>query len=158
MGRQSLSDQSKYKHRAHTKHYVDDTFEKGTDTRNWKKNIKRDEDIQDLDRTDLHAIENKLIIMRQEITDRINTLTRDKTHQDNPLTKDHDDQSIAVENDEVIEDLDELARIELKSIDHALERIKNGNFGVCEKCGSEIEDKRLKALPYATSCIACANH
>jgi hypothetical protein len=46
MGRQSFSDESNRKHRVHSEHYVDDKFEKGTDTRNWKKNIERDEDLK----------------------------------------------------------------------------------------------------------------
>ncbi|MFG1523837.1 TraR/DksA family transcriptional regulator [Halobacteriovorax sp. RZ-3] len=94
--------------------------------------------------------------MREDITERIEVLTQDKTRKARPLTKDLDDQSIAVENDEVIEDLDELARIELKNIDYALTRIQNGNYGVCDQCGSKIEARRLSALPYATTCIECA--
>ncbi|MFG1492695.1 TraR/DksA family transcriptional regulator [Halobacteriovorax sp. ZH4_bin.1] len=94
--------------------------------------------------------------MREDITERIEVLTQDKTRKARPLTSDLDDQSIAVENDEVIEDLDELARIELKNIDYALTRIQNGNYGICDQCGSKIEASRLSALPYATTCIECA--
>jgi RNA polymerase-binding transcription factor len=38
-------------------------------------------------------------------------------------------------------------------IDHALERIDEGNYGLCERCGRPIEKARIKALPYATLCI-----
>lgn len=40
-------------------------------------------------------------------------------------------------------------------IDEALERIESGSFGVCERCGEEIGEKRLMARPVTTMCIAC---
>ena len=45
---------------------------------------------------------------------------------------------------------------ELGSIDDALERIKDGNFGKCEGCDKPIPVARLQAIPYATMCIICA--
>lgn len=43
----------------------------------------------------------------------------------------------------------------LKKIDSALERIKEGTFGICEKCGQEIDIRRLEARPVTTMCIEC---
>jgi DnaK suppressor protein len=43
----------------------------------------------------------------------------------------------------------------LKKIDSALERIKDGTFGICEKCGQEIDIRRLEARPVTTMCIEC---
>lgn len=37
----------------------------------------------------------------------------------------------------------------LNEINHALKRIKNGTFGICQLTGDPIEDKRLLAVPYA---------
>ncbi|KRQ86549.1 General stress protein 16O [Caloramator mitchellensis] len=45
----------------------------------------------------------------------------------------------------------------LVQIDNALERIENGNYGVCEVCGKEIEEERLDFLPYASRCVKCEN-
>jgi len=42
-----------------------------------------------------------------------------------------------------------------KSLLQALERIRQGTFGECAKCGEEIEPKRLKALPWARYCVKC---
>ena len=44
----------------------------------------------------------------------------------------------------------------LTEIDHALGRIRSGNFGVCEECGDEIVKERLKAIPYVRHCVECA--
>jgi DnaK suppressor protein len=43
----------------------------------------------------------------------------------------------------------------IKKIKTALDRIENGTFGVCEKCGEDISVKRLKARPVTTLCIDC---
>ena len=40
-------------------------------------------------------------------------------------------------------------------IKDALERIENGSFGICEACGEEISEERLKARPVTTRCIDC---
>ncbi len=40
-------------------------------------------------------------------------------------------------------------------IREALERIENGTFGMCEVCGEEISEERLKARPVTTLCIDC---
>ena len=43
----------------------------------------------------------------------------------------------------------------IDEIDRALEKIKNGTYGICERCGEPIMRARLKALPYAALCVAC---
>jgi DnaK suppressor protein len=40
-------------------------------------------------------------------------------------------------------------------IREALERIKDGSFGICELCGEPISEKRLMARPVTTQCIEC---
>ena len=43
----------------------------------------------------------------------------------------------------------------LKKIDEALDRIKEGKFGLCESCDCEIEPRRLEARPTTTLCVPC---
>ncbi len=73
-----------------------------------------------------------------------------------PLPKDAPDAAIVIENDEILAAIEKAARSELEHIERALERLDEGVFGLCETCGAEIEDKRLKAVPYATQCRGCA--
>lgn len=42
------------------------------------------------------------------------------------------------------------------SIKTALFKIKNGNYGKCEKCGKQIEVGRLLAMPTAQYCLFCS--
>ena len=43
----------------------------------------------------------------------------------------------------------------MSKIRHALARIQEGEYGVCESCGAAITYKRLLARPVATLCIDC---
>jgi len=40
-------------------------------------------------------------------------------------------------------------------IQEALQRLDNGEYGICEQCGEEIGIERLKARPVTTLCISC---
>jgi len=43
----------------------------------------------------------------------------------------------------------------LYQIDDALKRLDDGTFGTCQQCSQPILMSRLKAVPYASLCIAC---
>lgn len=43
----------------------------------------------------------------------------------------------------------------IKKITQAIQRIEDGEFGVCVECGDEIGIARLKARPMTTLCINC---
>ena len=46
-------------------------------------------------------------------------------------------------------------RVLIRKIKEALQRIDDGEYGVCVSCGEEISEKRLIARPVATHCIDC---
>jgi len=43
----------------------------------------------------------------------------------------------------------------LKKIEDAIDRIEQGLFGICDRCGEAIDIKRLEARPVTTMCIEC---
>jgi len=43
----------------------------------------------------------------------------------------------------------------IMKIREAMERLEEGEFGVCESCEEEIGDARLRARPVTTLCIDC---
>ncbi len=43
----------------------------------------------------------------------------------------------------------------LPEVEHALQRMQRGTYGVCERCGREIDFARLKAKPHARLCMDC---
>ena len=40
-------------------------------------------------------------------------------------------------------------------IEEALERLENGTYGTCQRCGKPINPERLEAFPYVAYCIEC---
>src|SRR5689334_14898592 len=44
----------------------------------------------------------------------------------------------------------------LAHADAALQRLDDGSYGVCERCGAPIGEDRLEARPAARTCIVCA--
>jgi DnaK suppressor protein len=67
----------------------------------------------------------------------------------------------AAESSELdIQDEIEFALIQMKAetlnkIDEALRRLEEGTYGNCFECGDEINEKRLRALPFAVRCKDC---
>jgi len=43
----------------------------------------------------------------------------------------------------------------VKLIEDALQRLFNGEFGLCQECGGPIPEARLKIRPYALYCVKC---
>jgi len=44
----------------------------------------------------------------------------------------------------------------LVQVEEAIERIRVGAYGICQKCGRTIDAERLAAIPYTARCIECA--
>ncbi len=96
-------------------------------------------------------------------------LTEKKRIIDRVLEKEEIMKKLTEEGWTIPEELDDYARIDyseiilgeledieieiLREIDKALERMKDGTYGLCEVCGKPIEEKRLEALPWTTLCI-----
>jgi RNA polymerase-binding transcription factor len=56
---------------------------------------------------------------------------------------------------EVDESLGENADQIVREIDEALERLDDGSYGSCARCGRPIPEDRLDAVPYAILCVSC---
>ncbi len=42
-----------------------------------------------------------------------------------------------------------------EQVERALERVREGAYGICENCGNRIPAARLKYQPAATRCVEC---
>jgi DnaK suppressor protein len=43
----------------------------------------------------------------------------------------------------------------ITQVERAIERLGEGNYGYCERCGNAIPVERLAAFPSATLCVSC---
>jgi RNA polymerase-binding transcription factor len=73
-----------------------------------------------------------------------------------PLSADLEEQATDLENQGALEAIENSEILEIHQIQEALKRISEGTYGICARCGEDIDPKRLKALPTATRCISCA--
>jgi DnaK suppressor protein len=47
------------------------------------------------------------------------------------------------------------ARAEVVEIDVALDKIDEGSYGICDRCGKNIPKARLEVIPWAALCVSC---
>ena len=88
-----------------------------------------------------------------ELTEQMQKISDDL---DQPLPAHLEDQAIDLEDDEVLERLGRANQQELWLLNDALKRIVDGTYGICAKCGDNISQARLDAVPYAMICRDCA--
>lgn len=72
---------------------------------------------------------------------------------DNP----HDIEELALID--IIEDMGiavaDIKREELEEMDAAIRGLEDGTYGVCSVCGTDIDEERLKVMPFASTCVKC---
>jgi len=101
----------------------------------------------------INDIKNTLKNKQSQLMVRIDAIERDFKK---GRSADFAEQTTESENDEVLDEIHHEAKSELRQITAALARIENDEYGVCIKCTETIANERLKALPYANTCISCA--
>jgi RNA polymerase-binding protein DksA len=57
---------------------------------------------------------------------------------------------------QLLDRLDGRMKAEIEAIDRALVKLETGQYGRCERCGKDIPQSRLEALPAAALCLPCA--
>jgi DnaK suppressor protein len=100
------------------------------------------------------VLEKQLASQRNELRLRIN-----RHRMDAVIDRELDDEAAAaVENatKDMLAVTLERERRTLNEVESALIRMKKGEYGICDHCGTEIPKARLEALPWARLCIHCA--
>jgi len=44
-----------------------------------------------------------------------------------------------------------------RDVERALEKLDQGTYGTCDRCGAPIAPERLEAIPSAVRCVGCAS-
>ncbi|MBO5690824.1 MAG: TraR/DksA family transcriptional regulator [Spirochaetaceae bacterium] len=69
--------------------------------------------------------------------------------------KDSVDEAADVIDLKMLESMEKKEMEQLELIDAAIKRIDTGKYGYCMKCGTEIPEGRLEAIPTAVLCVDC---
>ena len=87
---------------------------------------------------------------------------KDKNAKASPVT-DHEDSTFSDASDLATHDTDlsnDLSVKQIKTLKYneildALDRIENGEYGICEECGADIGARRMDVYPTSKMCISC---
>jgi len=108
-----------------------------------------------MNKNDIKEMEKKLIDAKNDlITKTTKTKEREDEYLNNTVGDDVDKACDSFER-EILFELTDNERVKLDDINNALEKIKQGKYGICEKCKKPIDLKRLKLKSYARFCIEC---
>ena len=72
-------------------------------------------------------------------------------------SKDWEELATEREQDEVLTSMGDEGKQEIRMIHAALERLDEGEYGYCTKCGEAINGARLDLLPATPFCSDCAS-
>lgn len=100
----------------------------------------------------LNSIKDRLLAERENLLNKLhdNDLSIDDSETPDPV-------DLAVRNysKNVMLAVSENESRQLTLINEALQRIEDGEYGICQNCENEINPKRLDAIPWARYCLNC---
>ncbi len=70
-------------------------------------------------------------------------------------TEDEGDMASISHDRDLLYNLHEGGFARLRMIQEAIKTMDRGQYGECIRCGKDINEKRLEAVPWATTCIRC---
>ena len=109
-----------------------------------------------MDKKFTKEIKQKLLQEKQTLREGVNkTVEGLHQFQSKDELADFTDQSTMESNRDLLLQMNDRDRNQLDKIVRALEKIEDGTYGICEDCGCQISQQRLKASPIVSFCIDC---
>jgi DnaK suppressor protein len=100
-------------------------------------------------------VKNQLLRMRAELLREVSESYATCRELGQDGVADIGDMSANAYSRDVLFNLSETQRQQIRDIDAALERIENGEYGTCMHCGEDIAPRRLEVRPFSRYCIDC---
>ena len=102
------------------------------------------------------STDNRAQVLEQKLVDLEGRLAGVKKDITKTLSSDFAEQATERENDDVLEEIARETQFSIQQLKAALRRFENDSYGICAKCGEEISERRLDAIPETTLCVNCA--
>jgi DnaK suppressor protein len=80
--------------------------------------------------------------------------TADERREGSPFGKREEEATETLELEKRLT-LENRIRQEMAGMEHALQKLEEGTYGLCDSCGQTIDPARLEALPQASLCLNC---
>ncbi len=115
-----------------------------------------------LDKKTINELKNKLVEQKNTITEELNKFTQKNTEIKGDFKtifpqygNGEEENALEVTEYETNLDIEHRLELDLAQINNSLAKMKKNTYGICEKCGKEINLDRLKAFPEAKFCVDC---
>jgi DnaK suppressor protein len=108
-----------------------------------------------MDKKKLDAFKKRLEERQRELRFTVSRTAQDGREADLESAQDVADRAANSYTKEFLFSQSNSERQTLLMVDNALDRIREGTFGECIACGTEINPKRLEAVPWTRHCIEC---
>jgi len=108
-----------------------------------------------MDEAQLEAARERLLRLRLEVMREVRNAVDASREMGQDSVPDIGDMSANTYSRDVLLNLSENQRQKIRDIDVALERLAQGEYGICARCGDEIAPRRMEVRPFSRYCIDC---
>jgi len=108
-----------------------------------------------MDKKKVEYYKKRLVTTQDELLRLVTKSERDGREADEEATQDIADKAANSYTKEFLFHQSDENRRLLQLVNEALERVKDGTYGLCVSCQGEVQVKRLEAVPWARHCIEC---
>ncbi|HEY6292685.1 MAG TPA: TraR/DksA family transcriptional regulator [Terriglobia bacterium] len=108
-----------------------------------------------MDRKKAELYRKRLLEKQEELLRLVSKSDQDGREADEEGTQDLADKAANAYTKEFLFHQSNDHRQILALVSEALDRIKDGSYGICAACEQEVQVKRLEAVPWARNCIEC---
>jgi len=108
-----------------------------------------------MDEEQLEQAKERLLKMRREVMKEVQSASAASREMGQDGVPDIGDMSANTYSRDVLLNLSETQRQKIRDIDAALDRLAQGQYGVCLRCEEEIDERRMEVRPFSRYCIEC---
>jgi DnaK suppressor protein len=108
-----------------------------------------------MDQVQLEQAKERLLRMRQDVMKDVQSANAASREMGQDGVPDIGDMSANTYNRDVLLNLSENQRQKIRDIDAALDRLAQGEYGICARCGDDIAPRRMEVRPFSRYCIDC---
>lgn len=103
----------------------------------------------------LNKAQDTLLLRREELRSMVEKNNRQQERLHEPAIE-FEERAQKAKTEQRAESDEKRLRDELFLVNHALQKIPAGSFGICEDCGMDIREMRIQAIPWTRWCLECA--
>jgi DnaK suppressor protein len=108
-----------------------------------------------MDKKKAEFYRKRLLDKQAELLRLVTKVERDGREADEEATQDIADKAANSYTKEFLFHQSDENRRVLQLVNEAIDRLKNGSYGLCTSCHEEVQLKRLEAVPWARHCLEC---